>query len=623
MDAEAMREMGYRAIDLAIELMGEKTPVVRAAEPALLAEMIDAALPETATSFEAIESDLRDSVFAFRARADHPGYLAFIPGSSTWPGALADFLASALNIDTCWWLGGAGPSQVELVVLDWFRDFVGYPQGAAGVLVSGGSAANITALACARETLVGAMSDDLVIYASDQTHSSNARAARLLGFRPDQMRILPTGPDLRLRPESLRRAVAADRAAGRRPLIVIANAGTTNTGAIDPLDELATCCEEDGLWLHVDGAYGGFAVLDRRGAEALRGLDRADSVALDPHKWLFQPFECGALLVRNGSALRRAFEIIPDYLRDVEAEDGEVNFSDRGLQLTRGFRALKVWMSMRYFGAPAFREAIGRAIDLAERAAACVEAAPNLELLAPQSLGIVAFRRTEPGADDAHLNDANLGLVAELEAGGESFVSSTRIHGRTAARICILNHTTTWADVERVLHLFETAPLPAPAERAPAPERHVRLERSWAARAQLDAESVRSIHAFIDLPDADVRTVLDGAHVLTVDAGENIVEQWEASREVYGILDGVVQLTHDGQVLAALKPGDHFGEIAALDWGAGYGYARIATARAVTTTRLLVVEHETVLRLMRTNAAVAQRFEQSARERRQATTGTG
>ena len=226
------------------------------------------------------------------------------------------------------------------MVLDSFKEWIGYPAAAAGVLLGGGSAAT-TALACARESLIGPMVADVVAYCSDQAHSSVARAARALGFRPEQVRVLPTDEHFRMRPDALAATMEADVAAGRRPLFVAAAAGSTNTGAIDPMPELAAIARAHGAWLHVDGAYGAFAALTERGHEALAGIGLADSVTLDPHKWLYQPFECGCLLVREGRLLDEAFLITPDYLKDIEVARQEVNFSDRSFQLTRVSRALK------------------------------------------------------------------------------------------------------------------------------------------------------------------------------------------------------------------------------------------------------------------------------------------
>lgn len=378
LDPQTMRAMGHQLIDSLVDMMCDSsTPALRRATPDEMTARVDPTAPSRGRDFCDVFAHLRDAVFPYMSRLDHPGYFAFIPACGTWPGALGDLMASALNIYAGSWMEAAGPSQIELVVLDWFKQWIGYPQTAAGVLVSGGSAANITALACAREALLGAMTDLAVIYVADQGHSSIARAARLLGFRSDQVRVLPTDEDQRLRVDALAAAVDADASAGRQPLLVAAAAGSTNTGAVDPLVEIAALCRERGLWLHVDGAYGAFAALRERGRDALAGIEQAHSVTLDPHKWLYQPFECGALLVRDGDVLRRAFEIVPSYLQDAAVERGEVNFCDLGLQLSRGCRALKIWVSIQCFGLDAFRLAVDRCLDLAEHARLHVDRSPE------------------------------------------------------------------------------------------------------------------------------------------------------------------------------------------------------------------------------------------------------
>jgi glutamate/tyrosine decarboxylase-like PLP-dependent enzyme len=400
-------------------------------------------------AWDELLSQLERDVLTPTSRLAHPGYFAFIPASSTFAGALGDLIAAALDIDVGSWMSAAGPSQLELTVLEWFKEWIGYPAGAAGILVSGGSAANITALACARESLVGAGSDLAVAYVADQTHSSVARAARLIGFRPDQLRVLPTDDAHRIRLDALAGAIEADAQAGRHPLIVAANAGATNTGAVDPLDALADFCRDHRLWLHVDAAYGGFAALTQRGREALAGIERADSVTLDPHKWLYQPIECGSVLVRDGHRLQEAFTINPDYLADYKSE--EVNFADRGVQLTRSARALKIWLSISYFGLDAFRQAIDRAIDLAHRAEDYIRASPTLELLSPASLGIVCFRRRfDAITGEDELGQLNAQLVSGFEATGSGLLSSTKLRGRYANRLCVMNHTTGPVDVDAV-----------------------------------------------------------------------------------------------------------------------------------------------------------------------------
>ena len=359
-----MREIGYRTVDLLVDQMTDpEIPAMRREGGEELRARLAAPASEGPRDWDELLAQLDRDVLTPMSRLAHPGYFAFIPASSTFAGALGDLIAASLDIDVGSWMSAAGPSQVELTVLEWFKEWIGYPIDAAGVLVSGGSAANITALACARESLVGAGSDLAVAYVADQTHSSIARAARLIGFRPDQLRVLPTDDTHRIRLDALAGAIEADAQAGRQPLIVAANAGATNTGAVDPLHALADLCRDKRLWLHVDAAYGGFAALTQRGREALAGIERADSVTLDPHKWLYQPIECGCVLVRDGRRLQEAFTINPDYLADYKSD--EVNFADRGVQLTRGARALKIWLSINYFGLDAFRQAIDRAIDLA------------------------------------------------------------------------------------------------------------------------------------------------------------------------------------------------------------------------------------------------------------------
>ena len=278
-------------------------------------------------------------------------------------------------------------------MLEWFRGWLGLPETAGGTLLNGGSAANMTALAVARESVVGAMNERLVAYVSDQAHSSLARGARVLGFRPDQIRVLPVGDDCRLSPKTLRGAIEADARAGRMPFFVSANGGATNTGVIDPLPELREVCDAYGLWLHVDAAYGGFAVLTERGGARCEGIGAADSVTLDPHKWLYQSYECGCLLVRDAALLRRAFEMTPAYLHDAIAETDEVNLADLGIQLTRTTRALKVWLSLCTFGVDAFAATIDRCLDLAERARGRIDESPELELAVTPFLSVICFRR--------------------------------------------------------------------------------------------------------------------------------------------------------------------------------------------------------------------------------------
>jgi aromatic-L-amino-acid decarboxylase len=615
---EEMRALGHRTVDAVVELLTDPaTPCLRRATPAEMAERLPFGLPEEAGDFGGLMERLARDVFPFMSRLDHPGYFAFIPACGTFPGALGDFMASTLNPYVGSWMEAAGPSRLELVVLDWFKRWIGFPEQAAGVLVSGGSAANMTALACAREALLGAMDARAVVYVGDQAHSSLARAARVLGFRPDQVRVLPTGPDQRLRPETLAAAIDADGDAGYRPLFVAAAAGATNTGAVDALRELARVCRDRGVWFHVDGAYGGFAAITERGRAALRGIEDADSVTLDPHKWLYQPFECGSLLVREGRLLRRSFEITPDYLKDAVIGDQEVNFADHGLQLSRGTRALKIWLSISFFGVRAFRSAIDRSLDLALEAERHVRALDELELMSPASLGIICFRRRFTGEDEETISRRNAALVAAFERTGEGLVSSTRLRGRYAIRLCVMNHTTAERNVRRVLDWFAGAEEPPPAEAKPSsPPRTARVgSDSWLSDSAFTVAELRAVPLLESLHDAELAQVAAWARERRIARDEPVTRRWDAARDFFVVLEGRARIEHDGRVLAEHAVGGFFGEIAALDWGAGFGYARQATVVAIEPLRLLVLSPTHLSRLMAISPTVDAVVRQAAQER--------
>jgi glutamate/tyrosine decarboxylase-like PLP-dependent enzyme len=529
------------------------------------------------------------------SRGDHPGFFAFIPFAGTWPGALGDFVASALNVYAGSWMESAGPSQLELEVIDWFKDWIGYPAEASGTLVSGGSTANLSALAVAR-TASGGVDDNLVAYVSDQAHSSLPRAARHLGLRADQLRVIPVDDHYRMRADLLAQAIDADIAAGRRPFFVNAAGGATNTGAIDPLPELAEICRDRQAWLHVDAAYGGFAVLAHAGREALRGLELADSVTLDPHKWLYQPYECGCLLVRAGPALVNSFSITPAYLKDAVAQADEVNFSDLGFQLSRTSRALKVWISIRYFGLDAFRAAVERSLDMAALARERIEASDALELLAPPSLGVVCFRRRFGGMQDEEtLARLNGRLISALEESGLGLVSSTELGDRYAIRMCVMNHTTGPEDIERVLSFLEEADI-ADGETSPI--------ASYERHATLTFHSMPETKTQFTILDELSPTARARATPRAVEADETIVEQWSSTREFFVIVDGQVEVRLDGTKVAELGPGEFFGEIAALEWLAGFGYPRTAEVVAATPVSLLVFPDGALQELVREEPSI-------------------
>jgi selenocysteine lyase/cysteine desulfurase len=449
---------------------------------------------------------------------------------------------------------------------------------------------------------MGEMDARAVLYMSDQAHSSLARAARVLGFGPDQVRVILSDHVGRMRPDALEGAIGADLAAGRRPLLVVANAGSTAVGAIDPFAELSRICGEHDAWLHVDGAYGAFGCLTERGRAALAGMELADSITLDPHKWLYQPVEVGALLVRDGDRLRRSFEIHPSYLKGTEAVDREVNFSDLGVQLTRSCRALKLWISLRYFGVDAFRQAIDRCMDLALHAQRRVERSPELELMSPASLGVVALRRHPAGVDDERtLERINTDLMQQIQAGGEVFVSAGQVRGRHTLRLCVLNHSTTASEVDRAIDLLETLPV----DLAP---------RSAEGGAGVAAPA-GSLELFATLGPDQLALVRNTATEIEVDAGEVVLGRWQTSRDMYVVLSGAVRVEGADATLGRLLPGQFFGELAALDWGASFGRARSADVIADQPTRLLRMDWHLTDQLMKDAPRFAEMIEQVARER--------
>lgn len=388
-------------------------------------------------------------------RLDHPRSFGFVPSSPTWPGVIADFLAAGYNINACNWLVASGASQLECVVIDWFRQWLGYPDTAGGLLTSGGSAASLNALVAARDA--AGYPERPSVYMSDQSHSAHQRAVKIVGIRPEAARLVPSDDAFRIDMGELASMVKEDRAAGLEPIAVCANAGATATGAVDPLEELADFCESEGMWLHVDAAYGGFAVVTEQGRHILRGIERADSIVLDAHKWFFQPYEVGCLMVRDIATLEKPFAIRPDFLQDALWGSGHPNFWDRGLQMSRSARALKIWMSVQTFGMAAFRRAISNGLEFAARAQEYIDASPVLKCMSPASLSVVCFRVDPAGQDiaDDDLDEINRHVLARLFWEDPAFVSSAMPGGRFSLRLCIVNHNTTWDDVRETLQAAE------------------------------------------------------------------------------------------------------------------------------------------------------------------------
>ena len=419
LSANDMREMGYRIIDMLVDYTGAQAqfPVTRALDHATFEEILNEPLPEDGTDWRDVLEQFERQVLTTIDHLDHPRFFAYIPSSSNFVGAMADALASGYNIFNALYPLGTGAAVVERLAISWLRQLCGMPEGAGGLFVSGGSVANLTGLAVARQIQLEGDMRAAVAYCSDQAHFVVSRGLRILGFAPEQLREIRTDEDFRLPVAALERAIVEDREAGRRPFCVVATAGTTNSGAVDPLADLADLCERQDLWLHVDGAYGASACLTTYRKRALAGIERAHSLTWDAHKWMFQPVECSALLVRDRHWLSATFKETAHFLTDAEAHSKdevgeELNFMYQGIQLTRYFRALKFWMSLKVFGLSAMRQAIERGFELAELAESLLRDAGNWEIVTPAQMAIVTFRYQPADGDDA-LGKPCHGSVAE------------------------------------------------------------------------------------------------------------------------------------------------------------------------------------------------------------------
>ena len=451
LSAERMREIGYRVVDMLVEHLATlpSQRVGTKGDPAKLLAAFREPAPEQGSDFEAVLGRVTRDVLANTMHVNHPRFLSYVPGPGNFVGAMADAIVSAYNVFAGTWISGSGPAAVELAVIDWLRDLCGFPEHAGGLMVSGGTMANLTGLAVARYIKLGENVAGGTLYFSDQTHSSLEKALRVMGVPKECARKLRSDSDFRIPLEELLRALKEDRAEGKRPFCVVANAGTTNTGAVDSLTEIARVCRGEDLWLHVDGAYGAASVLCERGRALLQGMELADSLSLDPHKWLFQPFEAGCILLRDPSHLTQTFRLLPEYLSDTQQYSAEFNFTDHGIQLTRGFRALKLWMSIQVFGLGAFRSAIERGFALAELTEAGLRDLPGWEVVTPAQMGVVCFRHS---ATDAA---GHLRLVQTMLEDGYMLITSTNLGGQTVLRACTINPRTTEADIGNSLRRLD------------------------------------------------------------------------------------------------------------------------------------------------------------------------
>ena len=458
-DRAAMTAMAAAAADLVATFV-EGLPAAPAAATSGAAAMVPGLLAppgEDPGDFGELLGRFREAAGPVIETAG-PGYLAYIGGGGLYTSALAEFVARAFNRYSG--LAAFAPALVAMEegILRWLGREMGLPATSGGVLSTGGSMATLTALVAARVDRLG---DDVgagTAYVSDYTHRCLAKAARIAGLRADQVRVVPTGADLRMDADAAAAMIAADRAAGRRPFLLVGTAGTTHTGTVDPLADLAGVAAEAGLWFHVDGAYGGLFRLTDRGRARLAGIEGADSLVLDPHKSLFLPYGTGVALVRDPATLRRAFAADGHYLQDLAGDEALPDFADLGPELSRDFRGLRVWLPLHLHGVAAFREALDEKLDLAAFAHAELSRSHLLELPWPPDLSTVAFRL--PGG--AAANEANQALLARINGGRRVHISSTLIDGVVTLRLCIISHVTHHDRVAEAVEIVIREAAPAP-----------------------------------------------------------------------------------------------------------------------------------------------------------------
>ncbi len=456
LNKEQMRSYGYQVIDAIVDhYQNEKNkkPVSLATRREMDNLFLEE-VPKKEHDFEDVLSSVLNDVMPKSNIPSHPKFYSFVPGPSNYVSVLADTLATGFNVFAGGWMGSPAAAEIEIITINWLLKIFKFPvKKGGGIFTSGGSMANLTALVTARRQLCGDDFSDAVIYISDQAHSSNIKAIRILGFKKEQVRVIPTDIEFKMAINKLKNAIAKDKLNGLRPFCIIASAGTTNTGTVDPLNEVALICKKEKIWFHVDGAYGGAVMLSSRGKKYLKGIEKADSITIDPHKWLYQPYEMGCLLVRDFRWLNKTFSEKPEYLKDIEGNTSEINFYDHGIQLTRRFRALKLYMSLKTFGLKTFEEAIDYNIRLAEETEEFLRNSSHWEIVSPATLAVINFRYNpvDKNYTEKELNLLNQKISEKITASGEAALVTTILNKMTVLRMCLINPKTTHEDIRETL----------------------------------------------------------------------------------------------------------------------------------------------------------------------------
>ena len=456
---EAMLKMGESALKAVVEHIKNlpDSPRSNLDEAQAISLALREPSPEEGTDFSVLLDFLINEVVPVSINAPHPAYMAYIPGGGLYPSAVADFVAAATNRYVGIWEAAPAAARLEANVLDWFAQWMDYPDEAKGILTTGGSLANFSAVVTARKHLLG---DDIsrgVIYASNQTHHCVMKAAMLAGIPEKNIRILDVDPAYRARPDLFVEAIKTDLKKGYKPFFLVSSAGTTNTGAVDPISDLADVAQKYNLWHHIDGAYGGFFYLCERGRRKLAGLARSDSLVLDPHKGLFIPYGTGCLLVREGDLLRKAHMVTADYLQDLKTPQGEMNASDYSPELTRSFRGLRVWLPLKLYGVKAFRENLDEKLSLTDWMYQRFLEEPGFECLSVPELSVITFQYRPKNASEKEVDLFNRKLLDNIIRSKKLFLSSTLLEGRFVIRVCILSFRTHISEVKEAFSVITSS----------------------------------------------------------------------------------------------------------------------------------------------------------------------
>lgn len=458
---EEFRALGYQAVDMIAEqLAGIRQAPVRQPMPEIIkTTLMEQLLPQFGTAPEALLDRFAQEVQPYPMGNSSPRFMGWVNSTAAPLGMIADMLAAALNPSVAG--GDHAATYVEHAVLTWMKDIMGYPHTAGGVLTSGGSVANLVCLGAMRHAITQQQdrtsgfytsTAPYIIYISTEGHSCIQKAVEILGFGSQNIRKIPVDEAFRFDIAALRQQIIADRQAGLHPACVAASAGTVNTGAIDPLDEIADLCASEGLWFHIDGSYGGAGIMAEQTTGLYRGIERADSLAIDQHKWLFIPVECGCALVKDAALMRDSYSLVPSYLRDDRSLPW---FSEFGIQQSRGFRALKLWMVMQQVGVAGYREIISQNITLTQILSQKIASRPDFELVATGPLSVACFRYMPAGVQD--VDAFNRALVPIIQNSGQAFITSAELNGRPVLRSCIVNFRTTESDLDALLQAVVTA----------------------------------------------------------------------------------------------------------------------------------------------------------------------